>query len=249
MKKITSKDNEKIKYVAKLILNKKFRETEKKFVVEGFKAVYEACCFGLKLREVFVHHSFLEKFEFLDENKLTLVDDNILKKISTTESFSKCVAVFDMLDYSLNDLKTKNTIVLLENIKDGGNLGTIIRSANAFGVDGIVLYGDTIDLYNPKVIRSSVGNFLKIPIVKVNDIEAIKITFKLHAFYATKVDTDVDLKTIKFEEKKVIMFGSEAEGLSNKLFDLADNFFTIKMQNRVESLNLSVAASIVFYSL
>ena len=69
MKKITSKDNEKIKYVAKLILNKKFRETEKKFVVEGFKAVYEACCFGLKLREVFVHHSFLEKFEFLDENK------------------------------------------------------------------------------------------------------------------------------------------------------------------------------------
>ena len=249
MKKITSKDNEKIKYVAKLILNKKFRETEKKFVVEGFKAVYEACCFGLKLREVFVHHSFLEKFEFLDENKLTLVDDNILKKISTTESFSKCVAVFDMLDYSLNDLKTKNTIVLLENIKDGGNLGTIIRSANAFGVDGIVLYGDTIDLYNPKVIRSSVGNFLKIPIVKVNDIEAIKTTFKLHAFYATKVDTDVDLKTIKFEEKKVIMFGSEAEGLSNKLFDLADNFFTIKMQNRVESLNLSVAASIVFYSL
>ena len=249
MKKITSKDNEKIKYVAKLILNKKFRETEKKFVVEGFKAVYEACCFGLKLREVFVHHSFLEKFEFLDENKLTLVDDNILKKISTTESFSKCVAVFDMLDYSLNDLKTKNTIVLLENIKDGGNLGTIIRSANAFGVDGIVLYGDTIDLYNTKVIRSSVGNFLKIPIVKVNDIEAIKTTFKLHTFYATKVDTDVDLKTIKFEEKKVIMFGSEAEGLSNKLFDLADNFFTIKMQNRVESLNLSVAASIVFYSL
>ncbi|MCI5824522.1 MAG: RNA methyltransferase [Candidatus Gastranaerophilales bacterium] len=249
MKKITSKDNEKIKYVAKLILNKKFRETEKKFVVEGFKAVYEACCFGLKLRDVFVHHSFLEKFEFLDENKLTLVDDNILKKISTTESFSKCVAVFDMLDYSLNDLKTKNTIVLLENIKDGGNLGTIIRSANAFGVDGIVLYGDTIDLYNPKVIRSSVGNFLKIPIVKVNDIEAIKTTFRLHTFYATKVDTDVDLKTIKFEEKKVIMFGSEAEGLSNKLFDLADNFFTIKMQNRVESLNLSVAASIVFYSL
>ena len=228
MKKITSKDNEKIKYVAKLILNKKFRETEKKFVVEGFKAIYEACCFGLKLRDV---------------------DDNILKKISTTESFSKCVAVFDMLDYSLNDLKTKNTIVLLENIKDGGNLGTIIRSANAFGVDGIVLYGDTIDIYNPKVIRSSVGNFLKIPIVKVNDIEAIKTTFRLHTFYATKVDTDVDLKTIKFEEKKVIMFGSEAEGLSNKLFDLADNFFTIKMQNRVESLNLSVAASIVFYSL
>lgn len=249
MKKISSKDNEKIKYVAKLILNKKFRENEKKFVIEGFKAIYDAYCFGLKLNDVFVHNSFLEKFDFLDETKLTLVEDNILKKISTTESFSKCVAVFDMVGYSLNDLKTKNTIVLLENIKDGGNLGTIIRSANAFGVDGIVLYGDTIDIYNSKVIRSSVGNFLKIPIVKVNDIEAIKATFKTHTFYATKVDTNIDLKTIKFKEKKVIMFGSEAEGLSDKLFDIADKFFTIKMQNKVESLNLSVAASIIFYSL
>ena len=67
MKKISSKDNEKIKYVAKLILNKKFRENEKKFVIEGFKAIYDAYCFGLKLNDVFVHNSFLEKFDFLDE--------------------------------------------------------------------------------------------------------------------------------------------------------------------------------------
>lgn len=249
MKNITSKDNEKIKYVAKLSLNKKFRESEKKFVVEGFKAIYDAYCFGLKLNDVFVHNSFIEKFDFLDETKLTLVEDNILKKISTTDSFSKCVAVFDMVDYGINDLKTKNTIILLENIKDAGNLGTIIRSANAFGIDGIILYGDTIDIYNPKVIRSSVGNFLKIPILKTKDIELIQTAFKTHTFYATKVDTDIDLKKVKFEEKKVIMFGSEADGLSQELFDITHKFFTIKMQNKVESLNLSAAASIVFYSL
>lgn len=249
MKNITSKDNEKIKYVAKLISNKKFRESEKKFVVEGFKAIYDAYCFGLKLDSIFIHPSIIERFEFIDEAKISLVEDNILKKISTTDSFSKCVAVFDMVDYSINDLKTKNTIILLENIKDAGNLGTIIRSANAFGIDGIILYGDTIDIYNPKVIRSSVGNFLKIPILKTKDIELIQTAFKNHTFYATKVDTDIDLKKVKFEEKKVIMFGSEAEGLSDELLNMAHKFFTIKMQNKVESLNLSVAASIVFYSL
>lgn len=249
MKKITSKDNEKIKYVAKLISNKKFRESEKKFVVEGFKAIYDAYYFGLKLDSIFIHPSIIERFEFIDEAKISLVEDNILKKISTTDSFSKCVGVFGMVDYGINDLKTKNTIILLENIKDAGNLGTIIRSANAFGIDGIILYGDTIDVYNPKVIRSSVGNFLKIPILKTKDIELIQTAFKNHTFYATKVDTDIDLKKVKFEEKKVIMFGSEAEGLSDELLNMANKFFTIKMQNKVESLNLSVAASIVFYSL
>ncbi len=249
MKNITSKDNEKIKYVVKLSLNKKFRESEKKFVVEGFKAIYDAYCFGLNLNDIFIHPSIINKFDFMNANKITIVEDNILKKISTTDSYSKCIAVFDMLDYTFNDLKTKNTLILLENIKDPGNLGTIIRSANAFGIDGIILYGDTIDIYNPKVIRSSVGNFLKIPILKTKDIEVIKRIFKTHTFYATKVDTDIDLKKVKFEDKKVIMFGSEAEGLSQELFDIAHKFFTIKMQNKVESLNLSVAASIVFYSL
>lgn len=249
MKNITSKNNERIKYVVKLSLNKKFRENEKKFIVEGFKAIYDAYSFGLPLYDIFIHPSILKRFEFIDKTKIIIVEDNILKKISTTDSFSKCVAVFGIVNYNINDLKTKNTIILLENIKDAGNLGTIIRSANAFGIDGIILYGDTIDIYNPKVIRSSVGNFLKIPILKTKDIELIKTAFKNHTFYATKVDADIDLKNVKFEEKKVIMFGSEAEGLSQELFDIAHKFFTIKMQNKVESLNLSVAASIVFYSL
>ena len=196
MKNITSKDNEKIKYVVKLSLNKKFRESEKKFVVEGFKAIYDAYCFGLNLNDIFIHPSIINKFDFINENKITIVEDNILKKISTTDSYSKCIAVFDMLDYTFDDLKTKNTLILLENIKDPGNLGTIIRSANAFGIDGIILYGDTIDIYNPKVIRSSVGNFLKIPILKTKDIEVIKRIFKTYTFYATKVDTDIDLKKV-----------------------------------------------------
>ena len=249
MKKIISKDNEKIKYVVKLASSKKFREKEKKFVVEGFKAIYDAYCFGLNLDDIYIHPSIIEKFDFINGHQITVVEEKILKKISTTESYSKCVAIFNMVDYSLDDLKTKNNVVLLEDIKDPGNLGTIIRSANAFGIEGIILYGDTIDVYNPKVVRSSVGNFLKIPIIKIDSIETLKLAFKNHYFYATKVDNGVDLKDIKFEEKKVIMFGSEAQGLSEELLNIAYKFFTISMKNKVESLNLSVAASIVFYSL
>lgn len=249
MKKIISKDNEKIKYVVKLASSKKFREKEKKFVVEGFKAIYDAYCFGLNLVDIYIHPSIIEKFDFINGHQITIVEDKILKKISTTESYSKCVAIFNMVDYSIDDLKTKNNVVLLENIKDYGNLGTIIRSAHAFGIEGIILYGDTIDVYNPKVVRSSVGNFLKIPIIKIDSLEALKLAFKNHYFYATKVDNGIDLKDIKFEEKKVIMFGSEAQGLSEELLTIAYKFFTISMKNKVESLNLSVAASIVFYSL
>ena len=249
MKEINSKDNEKIKYVVKLINSKKYRENHKKFVAEGYKAIYDAYSFGLKADNVFIHSSKVPEFDFVENSKLIIVNENILKKISTTDSFSKSVAVFNTVDYNINDLKNKKTIALFENIKDPGNLGTILRSANAFGVEGIILYGDTIDIYNPKVIRSSVGNFLKIPIVKINDLSTLKEIFSEHKFYATKVDTNVGLETIKFKDKKIIMFGSEATGLSNELSTAADEFFTIKMKNKVESLNLSVAASIVFYSL
>ena len=107
MKNITSKNNERIKYVVKLSLNKKFRENEKKFVVEGFKAIYDAYSFGLPLYDIFIHPSILKRFEFIDKTKIVIVEDNILKKISTTDSFSKCVAVFGIVNYNINDLKTR----------------------------------------------------------------------------------------------------------------------------------------------
>ena len=140
--------------------------------------------------------------------------------------------------------------MLLENIKDAGNLGTAIRTASAFGIDGIILLGDTVDLFSPKVVRSTVGYLWKTPIYKTNNFDEIKENFKNHTFFATSVDKNLELKMLKESNLKkpcVIMFGSEADGLTKELVNKSDIYLTIPIQSSVESLNLSISIGIVLY--
>ena len=141
---------------------------------------------------------------------------------------------------------------MLENIRDLGNLGTIIRTAVAFGIDSVVLYGETVDLYNPKVVRSAVGNLWKINIVQMKTVEELKKYFSDYDCYGTlpKAENSKYLSDTKFtNEKNVIMFGSEADGLSEELKEFATDNITIEMMGNVESLNLSVSAGVVMYNL
>ena len=148
-------------------------------------------------------------------------------------------------------LKRNSTLNrLLENIKDAGNLGTAIRTAAAFGIDGIVLLGDTVDLFSPKVVRSSVGYLWKTPIFKADNFEQIKRYFSDHTFFATSVNKNLPLKDLKEADIKapaVIMFGSEAFGLSDDLVNKSDVYVTIPIKGDIESLNLSISIGIVLY--
>lgn len=159
------------------------------------------------------------------------------------------VAVANQVNYKWNN--NYNKIILLEGIKDAGNLGTIIRTSAAFGVDAVILYGDTVDLYNPKCVRSSVGNLWKIPVfsMKSKD-ELIKIS-KNYSIIGTLPNSDntVMLNDFKKKSKILIMFGSEASGLSAELKNIADENITIEMSDNVESLNLSISVGVVLYSL
>ena len=123
----------------------------------------------------------------------------------------------------------------------------ILRTAAAFGIDAIVLYGDTVDLYNPKCVRSAVGNLWKVPVFKFDDLNI----FNDYERIATlpKGINVTNLKDYKPAEKVLIMFGSEADGLSEELKNFATKNITIEMAPTVESLNLSVSASIIFYSI
>ena len=142
-----------------------------------------------------------------------------------------------------------NKIILLEGIKDAGNLGTIIRTAAAFGIDGIILYGDTVDLFNPKTVRSAVGNLWKLPIISVKDFSELKSAVKDFDKIATLPEGKnvINLREYKPSGKTVVMFGSEADGLSDELKNFADKNVRIEMSKNVESLNLSVSAAIVMY--
>ncbi len=237
--KITSVNNELVKETAKL-LQRKYRKEN--FLLEGIKCIEEAIEYGLEIEHLFVLEGSAEFSDF--ENRIETTEA-VLSKISSTDSAPKAVAVAKKPAKKWSDEYKK--VVLLEDIKDAGNLGTILRTACAFNIDAIVLYGDTVDLYNPKCVRSSVGNLWKIPVFEMNDLSI----FNDYERVATlpKSDNTVWLKDYIPQEKVLVMFGTESSGLSQKLKDFATKNVTIEMSDKVESLNLSISAGIILYKM
>ena len=237
--KITSVNNELVKETAKL-LQRKYRKEN--FLLEGIKCIEEAIEYGLEIEHLFVLEGSAEFSDF--ENRIETTEA-ILSKISSTDSAPKAVAVAKKPAKKWSDNYKK--VVLLEDIKDAGNLGTILRTACAFNIDAIVLYGDTVDLYNPKCVRSSVGNLWKIPVFEMNDLSI----FNDYERVATlpKSDNTIWLKDYIPQEKVLVMFGTESSGLSQKLKDFATKNVTIEMSDKVESLNLSISAGVILYKI
>lgn len=247
MLEITSVSNEKIKDVVKL-QQKKYRNEKGLFLIEGHKPISEANVENIEIINVYTTKKNLEKFDFIKE-KIILVSEPVMEKISTTDSVCEAVAVAKQQTKTLDAIKNAKRIALIENIKDAGNLGTLIRSASAFAYDAIVLCGEVIDIYNPKVIRSTVGCMFKIPVVKA-DLLDVKKQFSSHNFVATVVNYEdvVNPETIDYSKPFVVMLGSEADGLTNDAIEIANIKTTIPMAKNTESLNLSVAGSIIFYA-
>lgn len=250
---IKSVNNELVKETVKL-QQKKYRDKENKFLLEGFKSVEEAFNAGIEIEYVFIN-SHCERqrsnpaYGFNDV-KIILTNEAVLKKISTTDSAPDVVAVAKKKVYSIEDLKGAKKVVLLENIKDLGNLGTILRTSTAFGADAVVLYGkECADLYNPKCVRSSVGNLWKIPVVYIERFEDLQTVFGLFERVATLPRATEYLKDFKVKEPVLVMFGSEADGLSDELINFATKKVKIEMASTVESLNLSISCAIVLYKL
>ena len=237
--KITSVNNELVKETAKL-LQKKYRKDT--FLLEGSKCIEEAIASGLEIVHLFADES---SDEFKGYDNLIETTEAVLSKISSTETPPKAVAVAKKLKREWSEIYKK--VVLLENIKDAGNLGTILRTACAFNIDAVVLYGDTVDLYNPKCVRSTVGNLWKIPVFEMNDLSI----FNDYERIATlpKAENTIWLNKYKTQEKVLVMFGSEASGLSEDLKNFATKNVTIEMSDRVESLNLSISAGIFMYKI
>ena len=244
MQEITSVNNQLVKETVKL-QQKKYRDSENKFLLEGFKPLKEAIDAGIEIEYAFVQKEKAGKYSFLAD-KLILTNEAVLKKVSTTDTPPEAVGIGVQKHFSVSDLRNAQKVVLLENIKDLGNLGTILRSAVAFNADGVVLYGDCADLYNPKCVRSAVGNLWKIPVVSINKLDNIFNDFQR---VATLPRTDKLLKSFEPQEKILLMFGSEADGLSEELINYSTDSVKIEMSETVESLNLSVSCSVIMYEL
>ncbi len=224
---------------------KKYREETGLFIVEGLKSVEE-----LIEKEIEIIDIFSTK-EIAISHKYSIIKEEIMKKLVTTSSPCEILAIARKKNYSKQEISQANKVILLEEISDPGNLGTIIRSAAAFGIEAIILYGDCVDLYSSKVIRSTAGNFLKIPIIGLKTKNDIKDIFPSHTIVATALskENNIEIRDCAQLDKYIIMFGSEAKGLSKELLEITNKNIKLEMTNNVESLNLSISASIVLYEL
>ena len=239
---ITSFDNDKVKYLKKLS-KKKYRDLYNEFLVEGRHLVIEAYKHNM-LKEIILCDGEVTPFDV----PYTVVSYEVMKKISEVETPQKIMGLCKKID----DTTIGSRILLLDEIQDPGNMGTIIRSAVAFDIDTIILSKNCVDLYNPKVVRSTQGMLFHIPILIYDFDELLPMLKELKIpIYATRVEYGTDVSTLKEDEKKrcALLMGNEGNGVHPEYLELSDKNLYIPMSNEVESLNVAIATSILLYEL
>jgi len=237
---ITSLDNSKIKDIIKLN-SSKYRKEGSLFIVEGYHLIEEAYKVNLLL-EVFI----LDGKDVPYEVEKTYVTESVMKKITALESYSEVIGICKMKE----DKISGSHILMLDNIQDPGNLGTIIRSAVAFNIDTIVMSYDTVDIYNPKVVRASQGMLFHVNLVKTDLTKTINdLKENGYKIYSTDVENGIEINKVKNVDKYVIIIGNEGNGIKKEILSMTDEKVYIEMNNKCESLNAGVAASIILYEL
>ena len=237
---ITSLDNPKIKKYLKLKA-KKYRDEFKLYLVETDNLIKEAINNNC-LVDLLVLDGSINKYDF----NVTYVSKEIIKKLSSLDTTSNFIGVVRMKEMNNN---FGNRILILDDIQDPGNLGTIIRSSVAFNVTDIILSNNSVDLYNDKVIRSSEGMIYKINIVRTDLIKVIKkLKENNYLILGTNVRNGVDVKEVNSSRFALIM-GNEGKGVKEEILNLCDKNLYIKMNKNCESLNLGVATGILLYEL
>ena len=254
MQTITSKDNELIKHIRKL-KEKKERDASNEYLVEGIKIVKEAIQENAKIKQIIVCEDTTRTYEIPTHIMLEIaryecisVSNKIFNIITQVTNPQGIMAIIEknaqdaQIDYS------QDIIVVLDDVQDPGNLGTILRTVDSIGLNQIIVSKGTADAFNSKVVRSTMGAIFRIKIIEVENLaQAIKEMRKHHfKLMVTSLQTKNSIYDIDFN-KKIIVIGNEANGVSKEIQDMADEKAKIPMLGRTESLNASVAAGVVMY--
>ncbi|MCY7195499.1 TrmH family RNA methyltransferase [Streptococcus dysgalactiae] len=241
---ITSKANQLIKQTKKL-LQKKHRQYS--YLIEGWHLFEEAQQSGQGFRHIFVLEELAERVA--DQEKVVLVSADVLKELTDSPSPQGIIAEVDMPQLAFpTDYQGK--YLILEDVQDPGNLGTIIRTADAAGFDGVFLSEKSADVYNSKALRSMQGSHFHLPIWRT-DIYKICREMQEHntpVLATTLSKVSVDYKTVPHQESFALVMGNEGQGISAEMTTLADQLVHITMPGQAESLNVAVAAGILIFS-
>lgn len=229
---IESVNNEKVKRYAKLNL-KKYRDLEGLFIVEGEHLVEEAKKSGI-IVDIFS----------LDGSIGTRVSEPVMRKLSSLNTIPNVLGVAKKLEST----QVSGNILVLDGIQDPGNLGTIIRSAVAFNIDTIVASIDTVDVYNPKTLRSSEGMFFNLNYV-IGEVESILTQLKDYDIFTTNVLSGKSVSDVRRNKNYALIMGNEGNGVREKVSKFATDAIYIPMNKKCESLNVAIATSIILYEL
>lgn len=237
---ITSKDNNRIKEIRKL-LNKKYSLEKGLFVIEGENLVEEAIKNNL-LKELYVLKGCECKYDFQYDE----VTHEVMKSISDLKSTPRLLGVAKIK----KEEKIGKRIVILDDIQDPGNAGTIIRNAVAFGIDTVVFSKSSVSAYNEKTLRSTGGMIFNINII-IDDLENVISQIKTNDIkvIGTSLNASKSLETLEKMDNFAIIFGNEGNGVSKDILSLCDEVIKINMNSKCESLNVAVSSGIVLYNL
>lgn len=250
MEIISSEQNQKIKDLIKLKEKSRHRKNSGFFVVDGLREIREALLGGFIIKELFICPGIFKKKVDFKIEKITQVSESIYKKISYKEKPEGILALAEHKTKHLGEfnLGKKSLILILEAVEKPGNLGAIIRSAYAVGVDLIIINDEKTDIYNPNVIRASEGLLFKTPIISANFQETKEFLDKNKTkTVATSLSGGKNHTEINYQEAVAIVLGTESSGLSDKWLKAANEVVKIPMKAGIDSLNVSVSAAILIF--
>lgn len=246
---IISKDNKVIK-LARSLAEKKYRNEYNLFLIEGKRAVSEL----LKKSEL-IHSIFIaeeDSADFLDiinkqDLKTYLINQKLMKHISNSQNPQGIAAISKIPVWNYQEILEKSKFLLyLDKISDPGNLGTIIRTAWTFGIDGVLLGPNCVDIYNPKVVRATMGGLFNIAVFQSVELETLlELKQKDFTFLTADLDSANHYRKYNYANKTLLMMGSEAHGLSEEIKQTADYSIIIPINEDADSLNLTVACGVI----
>ncbi len=256
MEKITSRNNDLIKNTKKLFTSRKKRTEEHKFVLEGARLCFDVLNSLYSVDLFFVTEKMLEKYpnQCSDmekiANKSYLISEEVAKKLGETENTQGVFAVCNLKNSNAKITENKKYIAL-DNLQDPSNLGAIIRTGEALGVDGAICY-NCCDVYNPKSLRASMGSILRLPIIISEDLVTDIEKAKENGFsvYSTVPDSSAnDITKVDFSKSSICIIGNEGNGISDEVKAASTELVTINMLGRAESLNASMAGAIAMWEM
>ncbi len=261
MEAISSKSNDNVKFIRGLN-EKKFRNKNKAFYLEGIKIANEILDRNKAIDILFIAYSksillsanggqeLLNKILKLNNIKVLEFNENTFKYMTDTMTPQGVLVVLKMPEYNLRDvlLNESKNVVVLDQVQDLGNIGTIVRSSNAFDVDTIICTQGTADVYSPKALRSTMGGILNCNIIYIDSVQELNILKEFgYKLVTLSLDTENMLSSLNLNLKYAFVMGNEANGVSKEIQEISDILVKIPMTEKIESLNVGVATSIVLY--